>query len=294
MDLLNEVKDYIKNYNEFDESLALKIIEFQSENIPFYGDFLKKTTGKTRFNRLKEVPPFPTDYFKSEKLFAFKTSEGFFESSGTTGERSRVYYNKTSLGLYRTSALTSYPLKNKPLKTFIDIEKYGISSLAYMVKLFTDKFGGGKINDIDELKDGDVLFLTAIQLHRIINEIKEPIILEIDIIETGGYKKLKKDYSRFMLYKEAKKIFKKAHFYTEYGMTELFSQFYADETNPFKDHHYAKVFLNGTGYLKVFDFANLFQVSYLVVPDILRQVNGGFEYIKRDVEDERGCSFTFG
>lgn len=294
MELLNEVKDYIQNSSEFDEGLALRVIEFQSDTIPFYGSFLKKLTGKTRFNNLKEVPPFPVEYFKTQRLFCFKTHEGFFESSGTTGERSRVYYNKMSLELYRISALKSYPLKNKPLKTFINIEKYRTSSLAYMVKLFIEEFGGKKINTLEELQKGDVLFLTALQLHRLTKDAKDSITHAVDIIETGGYKKLKENYSRFTLYKEARKVFPEARFHTEYGMTELFSQFYANENSPFKDHHYAKVFLEDTGYLRVFDFANLFHVSYLIVPDVVKLVKNGFEYIKRDIEDERGCSYTFG
>ncbi len=294
MNLYSEVKDYIENSQEFDEDLALRVIEFQIEHIPFYRDFLKKTTGKSHFNSLSSVPPMPVEFFKRNMLFASSKYDGFFESSGTTGQKSRVYYNTQSLSLYKISAIRSYPLKNKPVKTFIDTDRYRTSSLAYMVRLFINSFTGDKIRSIEEVNDGDVLFLTASQLNELLESIKKPIRKKMHIVETGGYKKLNKIYSRQELYRKAKITFKDAILHTEYGMTELFSQFYASETSFFKDSPYIKVFQRNTGYLTVFDFANMFQVSYLIIPDIIKWNRDGFEYIKRDMEDERGCSYTFG
>ncbi len=295
MDLLTEVIDYIQNGSEFDETLALKIINYQAENIPFYGNFLKKITGSTRFFKLSQVPPLPVHFFKTERLFTRKHPTGYFESSGTTGNKSKVYYDEDSLKLYRTSSIIAYPLKHRPLKTLIDLSRHHISSLAFMVNHFINTFGGKKIESIyGEIEKGDVLFLTALQLFEFIKTAKEPLNVEIHIIETGGYKKFASEYNRHQLYKEARRIFKKATFLTEYGMTELFSQFYAFENTFFKEHYFLKVTDHKRGYLKVFDFANLFHVSYIIVPDIIEWKNGGFEYIRRDMDDERGCSYTFG
>ena len=295
MELLNEVKDYIKNGTEFDEGLALKIVEYQAETIRPYGEFLKKQTGKTHFKSISEVPPFPVDFFKIAELFALKEHKGYFESSGTQGTKSRVYYNDTSLSLYKLSSIVSYPLKQRPIKTPLDMSKVKTSSLAFMVNHFIETFGGKTITNIyEEVQEGDVLFLTAIQLYNFLQTAKKTFLKRIYIVETGGYKRFKRAYNRFKLYALAKNVFKNADFYTEYGMTELFSQFYADQGHPFREKHYLKVMEHSFGYLKVFDFANLFHISYIVVPDIIDWKKDGFEYIKRDVEDERGCSYTFG
>ena len=295
MDLFNEVRDYIINSNEFDESLALKIIQYQAEKIPFYREFLQKIAGKLHFKNLSEVPPFPVEFFKRTRLFAEKNPTGYFESSGTTGNKSKVYYHKKSLNLYRISSIKAYPLGRRPVKTLIDLSLYRSSSLAFMVKHFIETYGGKQIENIkEEVEDGDVLFLTALQLFKYISSADKTFDKHFYIIETGGYKKFSSEYNRHKLYHEAKKIFRNASFYTEYGMTELFSQFYASENKSFQEQHFLKVIDHKYGYLKVFDFANLYHISYLIVPDIIDWQGNGFEYIKRDVSDERGCSYTFG
>ncbi len=296
MDLYSEIKDYMLNGNEFDETLALRVVQSQAEKIPFYGEFLKKATGKTHFHKLSEVPPLPVDFFKTERLFTEKHHTGYFESSGTTGNKSKIYYNDNSLELYKISSLIAYPLKNRPVKTLIDLSKHRVSSLAFMVNLFTQTFGGGQIQNIlEDVHEGDVLFVTALQLFELIKNTTSPIHFHITIVETGGYKKFaSEEYNRFKLYAKARKIFPKATFYTEYGMTELFSQFYADEHSHFKESHFLKVTEHKYGYLKVFDFANLYHISHIIVPDIIEWKNSGFEYVRRDINDERGCSYTFG
>lgn len=296
MELFSEVKEYIENGQEFDETLALRIIEYQAQHITFYGEFLKRTTGKTKFFKISEVPPLPVEFFKTRRLFTLNEHTGYFESSGTTGNKSKVFYNEKSLTLYKLSSIKAYPLKNRRVKTLIDLSKKRTSSLAFMVNHLIESYGGYQIKNIyEEVENDDVLFLTAIQLYDFVKKSTRPFLKCISIIETGGYKKLSEKYNRHQLYGIAKRIFPNATFFTEYGMTELFSQFYADEVNPFKEHHFLKVMEHKDGYLKVFDFANLFQISYLFVPDIIHWIDNGFEYVRRDTKDEeRGCSYTFG
>jgi hypothetical protein len=309
MALHERVAEYIANSKEFDEELALEIVEFQRQHIPVYAKFLE-INGITKVRKISELPFFPVEFFKKYEIFAGEP-ENYFESSGTTGNRSKVFFNARSLELYKISALRSFPdFKVKRIYSFVpDFRIAGHSSLAFMLKIFEEKYEVVYLNDsyeienldeaaksLEEAEEGSLLFFTSSQLLKVSEyligmgvKIKKRFV----IIETGGYKALQKKYVRQELYSLAKQVFEKAEFYTEYGMTELFSQFYSICNGLYREHPYARVLTEGEGLLKVFDFANLYTVSALLVPDRVVVKGNCFDVMGRIQEDERGCAFTF-
>ncbi|MDI6851575.1 MAG: hypothetical protein QMD82_06560 [bacterium] len=309
MKLHEKVAKYICDSTEFDEELAIEIVEFQKREIPFYADFLR-VNGIDKIRKISEIPFFPVEFFKKYEIFVGEP-ENYFESSGTTGNRSRVFYNSRSLELYRISALRSFPdLNIKHIYSFVpDFKVANRSSLAYMLKIFEEKYKVIYLNDsyeiedfekavrsLEEVEESSVLFFTSSQLLRVSEYMIEKGVRfakKLIIIETGGYKALKRRYIRSELYSLAGLVFENSEFYTEYGMTELFSQFYSVCKGIYKEHPYAKILTEGEGLLKVFDFANLYTVSALLVPDRVVVKGRCFDVLGRVQEDERGCAFTF-
>lgn len=308
MELFELVKDYIQYSNEFDPDLAKKVVEFQVDNIPLYKKFLE-VNGVSKITEIDNLPFFPVEIFKKAQILV-GVPQGFFESSGTTGQRSRVYYHEKSLDLYRVSALRSFPFNPSLIVSLVPpFEIASNSSLSYMLKIFEQKFKVVYINDSFEILDfpslvekllqfrhADLIFATSSQLLKLTEYMVEKKIKfqgDAIIVETGGYKALKRPYLRFELYELALRVFPHARIYTEYGMSEMFSQFYSVCNKLYKVTPFAMVFTKGTGLFKVFDFANLFTISALYVPDRVHVIGDCFDVIGRIGEDERGCAFTF-
>ncbi len=302
--LHKEVYEYIVFGKGDREELVKEIFNFQIKSIEIYGNYHKRL----KESGVKEELSFlPVEAFKREKLFLGEP-EGYFLSSGTSGERSKVFYDKKSLELYRASSLKNFPFKKERVFSLIpSFDRAKHSSLAFMLKVFEEELGLVFLESssfeldykraFDEVKEnlssGDVLFLTSTQLYFIVKENrKKEFDKKIKIIETGGYKKLKKRYSRKRLYNYSRNVFYNASFFSEYGMAEMFSQFYTDNEgyligdNPI-------VFTRGKGLLKVFDFANLYTVSALLVPDLIKVRDNHFEIVKRITGEVRGCGYVF-
>lgn len=309
MDLHQKIIEYIESSTDFDEALALEVIQFQMENIPLYAEFLR-ALGRPKIQKIDDLPFFPVDFFKKYGIIV-GDSEGYFESSGTTGNRSRVLYHRRSLELYRASALRSFPFEVKEIYSLVpsfNVAEH--SSLSYMLRIFEEKCRviylqeSYEIDDMKGIADkilgikaGSLIFLTSTQLLRLSEYMAECHIKSeerILIVETGGYKALNRPYIRTELYAAARAGFPEAEFFSEYGMTELFSQFYSTCGGLYRYTPYAKVFTEGEGFLRVFDFANLYTISGLLVPDRIKMNGKCFDVLGRSVDEERGCAFTFG
>ncbi len=302
--LHKEVYEYIASGRGDRDELVREIFNFQIKSIKIYGEYHKrlKESGDK-----EELSFLPVEAFKKEILFLGEP-EGYFLSSGTSGERSKVFYNKNSLELYRISSLRNFPFKNAQVFSLIpSFDKAKHSSLSFMLKVFEEELGLVFLEtssfELDykrafeevqrNLSSGDVLFLTSTQLYFIVKENrKKEFDKKIKIVETGGYKKLKKKYSRKRLYTYSKSVFYNASFFSEYGMAEMFSQFYTDDEGYLIGDN-PMVFTRGKGLLKVFDFANLYTVSALLVPDLIMVRNDHFEILRRITGEVRGCGYVF-
>lgn len=309
MKLLNEIKKHIISGKAFDENLAIEIANFQIKNCKIYENFAKMK-GINKIKSIKDIPFLPVEFFKKYEIFSLGEPDGFFISSGTTGNKSKVYYNKESLELYHLSAIKNFPLKNNKIYSLIPPFKIAKnSSLSYMLHLFSKDFRLIYLNNglsdikpdimleiiIKETDDNSIIFLTALQLLKIIEISETKIDKQLFFIETGGYKSTGKIYRRRELYKRGINRFPNSKFYSEYGMAELFSQFWTTSKNnnyTFSNHN--PVFSqNGRNLLKVFDFANLGTISAILVPDLIDKNGDEFEVIGRINSEIRGCGYVF-
>ncbi len=309
MNLINRIKDYIISGKTFSEELAIEITNFQLKNNNIYREFAKKK-GILKVKSITEIPFLPVELFKKHKIFSFGEPEGFFISSGTTGNKSKVFYNKDSLELYRLSAIKSFPFKDKTIYSFIPpFSRADHSSLSFMINIFSKNFKVIYLNKnsftikpleilnylIKKAEEDSVVFLTAVQLLKIIEISKKQINKKFIFIETGGYKATGKTYKRNELYDFSKKIFINSEFYSEYGMAELFSQYYTvSEDKRYVFNHYNPILSSdGKVLVKVFDFANLGTVSPLLVPDLIYKEKDKFDIIGRIGSEIRGCGYVF-
>ncbi len=310
MRLFKEIKWYIEKGEKFDEDLAVEIANFQLKNNKFYGSYAKKM-GIRKIKNSEEIPFLPVEFFKTFEIFSLKKKDGYFVSSGTGGNRSIVYYNRKSLELYEVSALKSFPFKDKKIYSLIppfSIAK--TSSLSFMLHLFHKNLKVEYLNkgsfDIDgglfariikeKVEDNSILFLTSLQLFKLTQNTEEgEIEKKIIIIETGGYKAIKRKYRRRGLYRLASRIFPNGEFLSEYGMAELFSQFYTVSANRnYIFGHYNYVFSKKRkDILRLFDFANLGTVSALLVPDLIEKKGIEFDVKGRLTSEIRGCGYVF-
>ncbi len=301
--IFDRVQKFIREGEVFSPELALDVVNFQLENNPIYRKFAQRW-GKNRVKSLEDIPFFPVEFFKRERVFSCGEAEGYFLSSGTTGERSRVFYNSRSLQLYKISALRSFPFKGRPILSLIpSFSLFPQSSLSFMISLFpaveylNSSYHLEPKEAYQKLKGKKgVLFLTSTQLLRLSRwlEAEGSLLPEIEVvIETGGYKGLDLKYNRDELHDYAKRFFPSAEFWSEYGMAELFSQFYAPSRRPYIPHPWAEVLTRGRELLRVFDFASLCTVSALLVPDLVEATEAGFLVLGRATEEERGCGYVF-
>lgn len=305
MRLLERIVSYIVKEREYSPELALEIAQFQVENNPVYRKFCEKM-GRLKFRKVEEIPFLPVEFFKYEEIFSCGVPEGEFISSGTTGHKSRVKFSEESLFLYYASALRSFPFRDVVYSLIPPFDFFPESSLAYMLKIFESQMKVEYLNVDFEVspekiipllmdKKG-IIFLTSTQLYRLVKWLETRRLElrgEFIVIDTGGYKNIGKKYSRRELHTYASKFIPGAKFWTEYGMSELFSQFYAPSDGLYREHHYAKVFTDGKGLLRVFDFANLCTVSALLVPDIVVVKGREFDVLGRATEERRGCGYVF-
>jgi len=310
MNLHREVLEYIKNSEEFDPDLAVKVVNYQIEHVKFLREFYHKF-GISKVKDTDDILFMPVEFFKRYTITAFEKPAGYFLSSGTTGERSKVYFTEQSLELYKASMQQTFPFFDRKVFSLIPpFSNARHSSLAFMVSFFVEKTGGQYLNEsfeldeeailsrLDDLENGILIFMTSLQLLKLSQYMEQKGVRfhkKFIILETGGYKALGKPYNRFELYDYAARFFQGSEFYSEYGMSELFSQFYS--TGPSKlyvEYPFAEVFTEGKGLLKVFDFANLYTVSALYIPDRIIKKGLYFDVLGRITDEERGCAFTFG
>jgi len=303
--IFDRVINHIVRGETFSPDLALEIAHFQVENNPVYRRFCERK-GQIKFKRVEEIPFMPVEFFKYEDIFSCGKSTGEFLSSGTTGQRSRVKFNEESLLLYYASALRSFPFRDVVYSIIPPFEFFPTSSLAYMLKIFESQIRVEYLNVGFEIspeavvpllqEKSGIIFLTSTQLFKMARWLevqREKLMGKFVVIDTGGYKGIEKKYNRRELHLFASRFMPEARFWTEYGMSELFSQFYAPSDGLYSDHPYAKVLTGEKGLLKVFDFANLCTVSALLVPDIVEVSEGGFDVLGRATEELRGCGYVF-
>jgi len=301
---------------------ALEVFAYQfSRNAPYrrYCEALGKTPETV--GSWLEIPAVPTDVFKLPDvgLRCFPESEvsGFFLTSGTTREvkgkhewRDLELYEAAVRGGWKERGL---PEMEKPWFFSQRVADAPHSSLVRMFGILDE--GGERLIDGEGRMDlgkfspkGESAVLgTSLALLRAC-EVMEPVRLDDGawIFETGGSKGLRKSFSPEDVRAKLSARFgvPEGRILNEYGMTELFSQFYKwgdEETHtgpPWTGVRVVDVVTGElaprgeAGYLEIIDLANLESVMAIRTQDFAVAVGEReFRLLGRDAEAvARGCS----
>jgi hypothetical protein len=132
-----------------------------------------------------------------------------------------------------------------------------------------------------------------------------PKLKYVKIIETGGMKGRRAEWLKAEVHKHLKQSFSIENIASEYGMTEMLSQFYSANDGIFNMQNHAKVFIrdmydpfyihnlpNQVGCINIVDLANINSCSFIATDDIGKIITPNtFEILGRiDNSDIRGCN----
>ena len=328
------------------QALALEIFEYQFRRNANYRKFCL-LEGKTpgHLAGWKEIPAMPTAGFKELVLTTFPAREAvkIFKTSGTTeGGRGAHFFD--TLRLYEAAIVApfkKYLLPDRAPLSFYFLmsspEEAPHSSLSHMLGVVNRRFANRRgryyvkkdavlfealLADLRRETKSVFLLATAFSLKGFLDFLRrKKIRLRLTegsrLVETGGFKGRTKEISKSALYAECRELLglRKEYCVSEYGMTELSSQFYdttlADQIAGIK----RKSFKTGPawtrtlvidaatgrgakrgarGLLRHFDLANRGSVLAVQTEDIGEKRAEGFELTGRAKNSElRGCSLTY-
>jgi phenylacetate-coenzyme A ligase PaaK-like adenylate-forming protein len=311
------------------EALALEIFQHQYQQNDLYRQYCS-LLGKdiSKITTVFDIPFLPIQFFKN---YVIKTNfEGkswqekmIFTSSGTTGAATSQHFVH-DLETYLQIARNGFePFYGK-------IENYCIIGL---LPAYAERTGSSLIAMVDDFvkiskypQSGFFLY----DFKQLISILKEnqareiPTILigvsfalldlaeqyptdlsNIIIMETGGMKGRRAEWTRNELHTYLKNAFKVDEIHSEYGMTELFSQAYSLGKGIFQPAPTLRAYTrditdplcllktpNRQGVLNLIDLGNFNTISFIATDDLGRiQADGSFEILGRlDYSDIRGCN----
>jgi hypothetical protein len=318
------------------DDLAAAIARYQASHVPGYAKLLAaRGVAPASIRRAADAPAVPTDAFKVTRVSAFPDSETkvTFRTSGTTlGQRGAHAYRNTGTYDRAAEAFARAALLDG-MKTPLPVLVVGPSpralpdsSLTHMLALFVARFGTDE--DVFYL-DGDVLDVAALD-ERIARALaaETPVLVcgtsfafvhLLDgndgitfrlpkgsrLMQTGGFKGRSREVDGPTLTAELARFFaiEPKDVRSEYGMTELSSQFYATDgiyreppwarVVPVDPETLAPVPAGEIGIARIEDLANVDSAFAIVTQDRVRRMQDGFELLGRTPgATPRGCSIA--
>lgn len=268
-------------------------------------------------------PCLPISFFKSHEV---KTGvwkpETVFTSSGTSGQQHSQHLVRERT-IYLQNALSGFEqMFGNPTEWVIlgllpsYLERQG-SSLVAMVDALIKRSkypeSGFFLHDFKKLEqtlmackeNGYKTILLGVSFALLDFAEQGKMNLEgVVIMETGGMKGRREELTRETLQERLKAAFGVSSIYSEYGMTELFSQAYTRGGSRFYpastmrvytteiNDPFANVDAGKTGVLNIVDLANFDTCSFIQTEDIGRVFeDGSFEVLGRlDAAEWRGCN----
>lgn len=273
--------------------------------------------------KLTEIPFLPISFFKTHTVLSGARPYNIplvFESSGTTGEVPSRHYVADE-ALYEAALLRGFADAFGPPEdyTFLALLPSYLerrnASLVHMARVLMAR---GKPDSGFFLHEWESL---ALQLQTLRAAGRKTILLGvtfalldfaeacpmdlsgITVMETGGMKGRREEWTRSQVHEFLQDRWRLEHIATEYGMTELLSQAYAqreglltpaatmrvlarDLTDPLA------VAAHGSGALNIIDLANVYSCAFIATEDIgIVHDVGSFEVLGRmDNAALRGCS----
>lgn len=317
----------ISTKNDFTE-MALNIFKHQYATNEIYGRYVKLLgIDPSSIQKLEEIPFLPIDFFKYHhiKSGSWEAKEVFY-SSGTTLNTRSAHFQKDDTDYL---ILTRYLFE----KQYGSLEHYIIVALlpsyvenggSSLVKM-TDFF----IKESKHALSGFYLGDSMSELHEILNAcmkvnnrkvmlfgvsyaLLDLALEKLDlsnalVMETGGMKGRRKEMIREDLHKAFCEGFNVNIVHSEYGMTELMSQFYSQGHGVFNQSHTARVLIRevddpfsyvgqgSIGGINVIDLANIHSCSFIETKDLGKIIsNDQFMTMGRfDNSDIRGCNLLY-
>jgi hypothetical protein len=304
--------------------IALSIFRYQAKNNFLYAQYLETLKiDVPAINALNDIPFLPICFFKSHLIMTgVWKPEDTFQSSGTTLASPSRHLVRDS-AFYLEHSRKCFEQFNGPVTDYhflallpSYLERKGsslISMIQYFITASESKESGFYLNQhdellrkIDELKNtGRKILLWGVSFALL--DFAEKVSADLShcyLFETGGMKGRRKEITRNELHAILKARFNSPSVFSEYGMTELFSQAYTTGEEYFQCPTAMKVigrdlsdpFCKGltgeTCGLNVIDFANWATISFIETEDMGKvRDDGSFEVIGRlDNSEIRGCS----
>lgn len=315
---------YPANDAAFDD-IALKLFHFQAEHNAVYSAYLANLrVDHHRVDSTDQIPFLPISFFKSKILQSGDWKpETRFQSSGTTGMTRSAHYVK-NISFYLNHAklcfehffgsvenyhffalLPSYQERGDSslvamIDHFIKQSKSELSGfyLSDMVKLMTD-ISEARKNSTRKIIVWGVSFALLDLAEKVATDLHDCLVFE-----TGGMKGQRKEITRKELHGILTSALQVPCIYSEYGMTELFSQAYTKGGSVFYPSPWMKVQIREVGDpfarvphgkpggINIIDLANINSIAFIETEDAgVLLTDGTFEVQGRlDNSDVRGCN----
>ncbi|HUX85206.1 MAG TPA: hypothetical protein VMV20_08220 [Chitinophagaceae bacterium] len=305
------------------DHLALELFKIQYRGNRIYRDFAD-ALGKNpdRVSKLEGIPFLPIGFFKTHRVVTGEFEPALiFESSRTTGSASLHYVRDPNL--YRESFRRGFEWSNGRIQDFVILAllpgylERPNSSLVFMVEDLIRCSGHpesgfylrdhGKLHQmlVELEKAGRKTLLLGVTYALL--DFAAAFSLKLGhtvVMETGGMKGRGREMVREELHEALRRSFGVERIHSEYGMTELLSQAYAQGGGRFacppwmraiavlEDDPFRQAAPGQAGTLNFIDLANRDSCAFLATEDTgIVYPDGSFEVLGRlDGSALRGCS----
>lgn len=330
-----ELKSQVKLLNPQNfEALTLKVFRYQAAFNPLYQTYVRmRKILVDEVKTIEQIPFLPIELFKN-----YRVQTGFspilfdFESSGTTGQVPSKH-PVCDPGFYQEHAQRTFESQYGPLADyhiFALLPSYierGNSSLVFMMDHFiresSSEFSGFYLNQYESLvnqiksalKTDRKIWVMGVTFGLLdwvdsgqdFSFWKEAVADgRVLVMETGGMKGRREEWIRDRVHAFLKEGMGLPAIASEYGMTELFSQAYADQDGIFSPADSMRVLLREVsdpfaavtkpgkvGGIKIIDLANIDSCAFIETRDLGSLESDGlrFKVLGRfDNAEMRGCS----
>jgi len=307
------------------EEKALLLFNYQSKCNSLYQSFVSALGKRTsHIKRTEEIPFLPISFFKTHKIVsADRSYPSFFESSGTTGNiTSKLYHYDLPFYWQNTMKIFEHFFGElKGYSFFFLLPNYlerQHSSLVSMANFFWENsdrtFGGFFLYDFEKVKDELIKALHAKRGKVILWGVTFALLDFADqygqnyedliLFETGGMKGRGREPLKEEVHLVLREKLGVSRIHSEYGMTELFSQAYSQDSTIFSPASTMNIFIREPedplsvhsrvgerGGINVVDLANVDTCAFIETQDLGMLHSTGFEVLGRfDNSDIRGCN----
>ena len=303
----------------------MEIFRFQAQENPVYQAWLNNINVNWKeVKDVAEIPFLPISFFKSLPLKSGNWPDVTVFKSSTTTRGVPSIHHVQNIDFYLAHAQRCFEYffgSVSDYHFFALLPSYleqGHSSLVAMMDYFIrqskSSFSDFYRTDTNRLlqdiagarKEGDRKIIVWGVTYALLDlaEAHSPNLSDCLVFETGGMKGRRKEMTRLELHEALKWSFKVDKIYSEYGMTELFSQAYTVGWSAFHcppwmrvvireiEDPFSRLGVNKSGGINVIDLANFSTISFIETEDAgLVLADGGFEINGRlDNTDIRGCN----